>query len=304
MAVWLHHPAYRPVRDALIARFRSGSFHFLKRQRIAFICGGGGSTRRGEFEQYLKKRRPDTLFFRAEAVWEEITSAAPSSNENVLEVEQRLADLADMVVIIVESAGTLAELGAFAMNSALRPKLVPILDAQHRGDKSFINMGPVHWVDKESEFAPTIYADFDAITRAGHELELRLDKIRRPRNEEITELARNPQHRLFVLWDLIAAIGPVSVPHITYYYEATLGRSEQSDLQFSLGLGLALGVLRKTKQGRDDLYYRDVADGVLTSSFKRTHSTPFDLSHERAKILGVLQVIPSARSALESLDKP
>ena len=66
-----------------------------------------------------------------------------SSSEDLLSLENLLADSVDVVVVIPESAGSFAELGAFANNDKLRGKMVCVLDKQYDKDKSFINQGPV-----------------------------------------------------------------------------------------------------------------------------------------------------------------
>lgn len=301
--MWLNHPSYRPLRDELIARFQSGAFLFKRRQRIAFICGAAGSERRTEIETYLRSRRPDTLFFRAEAVWDELNRALPpTARANALAVEERLAELADIVIVIMESAGTFAELGAFSLSNELRKKLLPILDRRYETDRSFINTGPIHWINAESDFKPAIQADFDAIVVSADEVEERLDRIRRPRTEKVEDLASNHQHRLLVLWDLIATIGPVRANHIRYFVDRIFGASFSNELTFGLGLGIALGVIRKAADsGGSELYFRDVTNGVLASSFKRTHKSHFDLSLERARIMSVLQTLQPARDALRVL---
>jgi len=48
--------------------------------------------------------------------------------ENVLALEEWLADFSDVVIVLVESYGTAAELGAFALSNTLRIKLLPIVD--------------------------------------------------------------------------------------------------------------------------------------------------------------------------------
>lgn len=82
---------------------------------------------------------------------------------NALQLEEWLADLSDAVIIIVESFGTVAELGAFSISEPLRTKLLPILDKRFKNDESFINTGPVSWVNQDSIYKPSIYADFETI---------------------------------------------------------------------------------------------------------------------------------------------
>ena len=53
-------------------------------------------------------------------------------------MEAKLAGLSDIVIIIVESPGTLAELGAFSLSDPLRKKLLPLLDKKYRTGQSFV----------------------------------------------------------------------------------------------------------------------------------------------------------------------
>lgn len=62
---------------------------------------------------------------------------------DLLSLENKLATNADAVVVVTESIGAICELGAFANSDLLRPKLVAVIDEQHRSRRSFIISGPV-----------------------------------------------------------------------------------------------------------------------------------------------------------------
>lgn len=66
-------------------------------------------------------------------------------NERIdtLTFEELLAELSDEIIIIVESVGTICELGAFTVKEEYMKKLLVINDKNHREDKSFINEGPI-----------------------------------------------------------------------------------------------------------------------------------------------------------------
>ena len=89
-------------------------------------------------------------------------------------MEDQLAGLADVVMIVVESPGTSCELGAFSLSPGLRKKLLPLIDISFKGSQSFINTGPVRWIDKESDYGPTIYGHHDVILEVMPEIERRL----------------------------------------------------------------------------------------------------------------------------------
>src|SRR4029077_14833460 len=122
------------------------------------LCGAVNSPVRDRIAEYLRART-DTLVFYADEVWARLARA----DLNALEMEDQLAGLADVVMIVVESPGTYCELGAFSLSPGLRKKLLPLIDARFKGSQSFINTGPVRWIDSESRYGPTIYTDDSVI---------------------------------------------------------------------------------------------------------------------------------------------
>lgn len=85
-----------------------------------------------------------------------------SKTKDLLSLEGLLADSVDAIVLIPESPGSFAELGAFANDEKLRSKLICIVDKQYQKDKSFINQGPLKLVKKANQFG-LIFIDPDKI---------------------------------------------------------------------------------------------------------------------------------------------
>jgi len=131
-------------------------------------------------------------------------------------MEAKLAALSDIVVIIVESPGTFAELGGFSLSDDLRKKLLPILDVKYRTGQSFVETGPVRWTDKDSVFRPAIWVNHESILEGAAALEDRLNKIL-PRPVRIIDLAASLKHLLFFICDLVAVFGPCPSAHIAFY---------------------------------------------------------------------------------------
>jgi hypothetical protein len=71
-----------------------------------------------------------------------------SKTKDLLSLEGLLADSVDAIVIIPESPGSFAELGAFANNALLRKKIICLVDSKYKKNKSFINQGPIKLVKK------------------------------------------------------------------------------------------------------------------------------------------------------------
>ncbi|RKR05647.1 hypothetical protein C8C83_4998 [Flavobacterium sp. 90] len=73
-----------------------------------------------------------------------------SKKRDLLSLEGLLADSVDAIVLIPESPGSFAELGAFANDGKLRKKIICLVDKKYKKDKSFINLGPLKLVKKEN----------------------------------------------------------------------------------------------------------------------------------------------------------
>jgi hypothetical protein len=236
----------------------------------------------------------DAIVFQADDVWAEISTKNPTLN--ALALEDQLAKLADMLLIIVESPGTYAELGAFSISFHLRQKLLPIIDDVHQGAESFINSGPVKWVNAESMFRPAIYVPLDSILEASGEITRRLARLPAPKESRVDDLATHPKHLLFLIHDLVAIIGPSSCEHVAFVLSAILGKEPDQSVASLLGMAKALGLLRSFPVD-GQLFYLATADSYFDKPF--VTKKYFDLNTERAKVLSVLQTIPTAREVMK-----
>jgi hypothetical protein len=292
---WFDHPAYRPVRNELLDRFRSREVAFHSLKHVVFLCGGSNSQPRRFLLEYLNRWATDTLVFQADDVWARIASFG---TQNALAMEAYLAELADAVVIIVESPGTFAELGAFSNNELLRKKLLPILDVQFRGVPSFINTGPVRWTDVDSIFRPTLFVRLDSILSEADQVIERLSRLPRPSTQRIDNLSGYPKHLMFFLRDIVAVIGPVTVRHVERYVEAILGSPAAHVLNL-LGLAESIGLLETGDTDNERYYFVRMTEEFRPVVRKRF----FELPNERAKVLAALQTIEVARGALRLLSR-
>lgn len=68
---------------------------------------------------------------------------------NLLKLEHELAQNVDLVIIPLESLGTIAELGAFASFDTIRGKIIVINDKDHKSKTSFVNIGPIKLIREE-----------------------------------------------------------------------------------------------------------------------------------------------------------
>lgn len=302
MTFWLEHPSYKIVRRDLIKYLQSDKRRFRRLAPVLFLCGGFKSPAREVLRAYLTKYDQDLAVFYAEDVWRQI--AASSSALNALQMEEYLANLADILIILVESPGTFAELGAFSLSEVLRKKLLPILDSRYKNDQSFIETGPVRWIGQDSRFNPPIYVDLRQILTVADEIEERIDRIPKQKPTRVTDLAANPKQLLFFVCDLVAVIEPATIQIIQSYIQDIVPALTETEVSALVGLGSAMELLRPvslTINGVTDTFYYRPSDDALTRPFH--HKKWLDLPSQRAAHASVLLAIEQGRQALSALAK-
>ncbi len=120
--------------------------------KFVFLCGKcydhnqHNSSNRGTIGRFLNSKSKDIIIVLSEEIWD----YAFSSNIDLLTFEDFLAEISDWIILFVESAGSICELGAFAyVDSAFKDKLILVLDKARQNDKSFIMTGAVAKATKD-----------------------------------------------------------------------------------------------------------------------------------------------------------
>jgi hypothetical protein len=222
---------------------------------------------------------------------------------SALEMEAELAKLADIVIIVVESPGTFAELGAFSLSNELRLKLLPIVDSRYKGEESFVVTGPLRWIDQDSLFRPPVYVKLDTILDCVAEVEERLSRIPRPKSAKIQNLADSRKHLLFFLCDLVAVTCPVTLPMLEFYVDKIITMAGGTPVEISTLVGLAesMGLLRSYKAEVNNevhTFYAPSSSDALDAPYH--HHMLLDLPDLRAQHVSALLAIGDAKIALDA----
>jgi len=267
---------------------------------VVFLCGADGSKGRDALRAYLQKYTANLNVFYAEKVWEVIASLGEL---DALQMEEHLAKLADLVIVIVESPGTFSELGAFSISPPLRKKMLPIVDGEYQGVSSFIANGPVKWIDAESDFKPTIYANLKQILLVADQVGERIERIPKPRSAKLEDLATSPKHLLFFICDLISVIYPATLPMVTGYLAEISPSIASSGINVPtlIVLAVAMNLLRPltlTAGSRTETYY--IPTESVDASRPFHHSRFLYLESQRAAYTSVLLSIPEAKEIMEA----
>ena len=155
---------------------------FYDFKTTVFLCGAGTSSRksvRREIDEYLREWR--FFYYRYDIVYPENLFDEllfGQKHVDLLTLENILADSVDAIVLVIESYGAVAELGAFASNPLLRRKLVCVVDGRHKKAKSFINYGPLRLL-KDTGEGEIIYGDYSNVKKMIEPVRKAITKIKK-----------------------------------------------------------------------------------------------------------------------------
>ena len=295
---WFADYRFVRTRDEALEELKRKEYNFRKVSTVVFLCGAANSNARDRLSEYIVRHRPGFNVFYAETAWNTIVQH--NGEANALDVEERLGELADIVAIVVESPGTFAELGAFAMSPSLRRKLLLLLDRRYQGLNSFVATGPVKWVDRESTFSPGIWIDKERILDSAGDIDKRLDLIPAS-NRRISNLLSSPKHLLFFVADLVTVFGPVSAKQVTVLLKL-LNFHVEEDASFYLGLGTALGLLSSFRFSDSEVFFRPLDADRSLRTFQKTRSY-ISIPMLRARVVAAMQRCDTGRKALAHMGR-
>lgn len=250
---------HKRVADKII----SGILPMLSEMSISvFLCGKKPDTKesyRDKIKQMLEEKVYGTGIdvYYPEDIFEELLKGG--SGQNLLDLENLLATSVHVVVILPESPGSFAELGAFANSTALKDKLLVVLDAKFKKDKSFINLGPikflkektnsiVYWVDEkrlieEADKNPFTSYIFDAKTKADYILKHHLrHSVRKITDKNVVNLTLdNPiyaQNFIFACLHVFETLKLDEMKHILHSCDKGCANKSQATLVLSAALNI------------------------------------------------------------------
>lgn len=130
-----------------------------------------------------------------------------SGYDDLLEFERDACYLARATILFAESPGSLAELGALAIDESILPRLHVVVQSHHLADtqrESFLNLGPLKRVEKHG--CRCVIGGTSATQLPAVEFEIVTDSIAswlptEPRTSAFR--TDNPTHRLLLLADLV-----------------------------------------------------------------------------------------------------
>lgn len=222
-----------------------------KAKLLIFLCGASvdslPSPRRQAVQKYIHSISASHTVLYAEGIFSELVRHG--QRKNILDLEHEISEIADRILIILESESAFCELGAFSAHS-LRQKLVVVNSTHHKATESFINHGPIA-ATEEAKGAVLWYPmvsspkkDLDGIGAIYPQLkELLTHKA--PRGERISfetlSALSMSKYSLYFVHDLVLLSGPVSYEELVAILKLLFPLARSFDPLKSL-----LGVLKES----------------------------------------------------------
>lgn len=133
--------------NAIVNRIYKDIFLHIEHGNIdLFLCGGASDKKhisnRDQLRRRLESNSKISIFY-PEDMFMELLSR---KKYDLLTLEGFLADNSDLILIVCESPGSFAELGAFVNNERTLNKVVVLIQTKYKNAKSFIMQGPVRYV--------------------------------------------------------------------------------------------------------------------------------------------------------------
>lgn len=260
--------------------------------QLIFLCGAnrrdgnGPSARREAIKQFIEGLSADYRVVYAEGVFNELSKLG--HKKNVLDLEHEISDIADKIIIVMESESAFCELGAFSHQS-LRKKLIIINDLKFKAVSSFINIGPI--AAAEEAKAPVLWypmaqtgvhsidgigATFKALADTiGNKPTSRLSQI----PGDLTDLESN-KLSLYFVHDMVLFTGPISNSELVNVFKTAFGNKSYDSLPRLLGVLRAAGLISsyqvgdtwvlRSKSDRPFLKYRANVNSLM-ASFRGFH---------------------------------
>lgn len=145
-----------------------------------------------------------------------------SSMIDTLTFEELLAELSEDIIIIIESPGTICELGAFTIKNKFFKKLIVINDKRYKDEKSFINEGPIRKIYMNDEERYILVDDEYKLFKGNFQLN---DCIRRIKEKKIIITPNNNNKKIdlrnliYELLNIVELFEPITKYELFYIYK-------------------------------------------------------------------------------------
>ena len=284
---------------------------------IILLCGGptaiDGSylSARDFFNRHLRSDRP-ALAERVKLAEDVNVWFQPHKDQpfpDLLELENYLAHLADVIVLFVESPGSIAELGAFAASDVLRPKLLVVFNTFYHSSQSFIAEGPIRKIRNEKEelvqsgawdpkqpYTPETTEEFGLVANRLTDI---IEHRETLRPQQFAFKAKEIGHTLRLVADLIRIPGVASRSDIEKCLEELRCKDALASLDRHLSVLQSVELITEHRRFNQIFYVHDSSTPLIRYAYAKRSGVINDATRVQTAVRSALD--PIRRGVLRTL---
>lgn len=219
----------KKFEDQLIVEFRGfehAKFNVSFLPPRVFLCGGEVDVKepiplsaRQRLVAYFAAHEPSlhNACIQAEDFKDYFKEGAYS---DLLEFEADIASIATLIVVCLESPGSMVELGLFCMDPSTAGKLLVIAPYEEiAAENSFIYLGPLAYIKRQDADSVLVYPwpkkdefEYEHIKVMVSDIKQKLEKMLKTQKFSLT----NPAHIALLIHDIVMLAHPITVTEIEY----------------------------------------------------------------------------------------
>lgn len=274
----MNKPIKEKYEDKLknhISKWNIKNFRVCYDDQIIFLCGAKVAqngepqvSMRGLFHNYCKENNSNIFkkLLLAEAFKEYLKD---SHYPDLISFEKDIASISSLIVIFLESSGSIAELGLFCNLTEINKKLlviVPENEVEGKKKESFIFLGPLSYLrEKINDRSYRIYPSPENKDNYNEHLELILDDVVDmvpSSGSDYTFDETNSGHLAFLLRHIISIFMPIRLMEIMMCFNILgVNQSAKSDIERMIFLLETFYHIKTHEYSGTKYYYSESAKG-------------------------------------------
>lgn len=251
----------------LFGGFEKSKFKVLRDPKFVFTCGGvvesatsKQKTSRGRLVEYIAASAKYDDIHESIVLAEEFKDYFKENTyRNLQEFEDDIASISSLVLIFLESPGSLVELGMFCTRKEYYKKILVVAPREHVcNEDSFIYLGPLHYIRQHNRDYCLVYDFSDSKTIDDDELEDLCEHIQsRLMKSSAEEIFSKdiPGHLFLLLHEIIRYCYPVLQINIENAATALGVELEPGFLRRGIYVLEKLNLIGKYHYSNADYYY-------------------------------------------------
>lgn len=263
------------------------NFHVQLSVKTLFVCGGEVDP----LSTFPKSYRDNLLHYTASkniefhdciVRAEEFKDYYKDDNySDLLTFEDDIAYLSTLVIIFLESPGSLVELGLYCSRPQFYKKLLIVAPEEEvAGEDSFIYLGPLEYIKKKSSDSVLVYPfpkneeEYDELSSEDlcNEIQAKIDKANDTEKFDLS----NSGHLSLMITEIIRLCFPIQIGEIEICFESLGVGVRQGQVRRLLYLLQKMKFVAKKNYGRNTYYYPCLPEQKLVSFGKTKRGKTLD----------------------------